>query len=108
MIFIKERVKNICYFPKNYQSFGENEITLILKSELTLKSYSFDHLISVGYNKDYVILEVDFTDVEEGEYIYSLQSGKYNSVGLIRIGEIKSDISEKTYNNTETIIEYKY
>lgn len=106
MIFIRNLGENVVYFPKNGVNFDLKQITLKLKSELTLKEYSFT--IDADESESYLVYKVnlDFSDVEEGEYVYELNDGQWTSKGLLRVGQFKYE--DKTYEKIETVKEYKY
>lgn len=87
------------YFPK-MRHLGITECNLVLRSELTLEEYEF-FPIDDGCLNDYYIFALDFSDVKDGEYRYTI-----NTVdnGLIRIGEIKAD--KVQINKKETYIQF--
>ena len=101
MIEIKEKVEQVVYFPKN-----SNEVleiySLELHSELTQKSYTFS-VVDSGNSNRYYKFTVDFSDVDDGEYNYSI-SGR--DTGLIRIGEIYQNYSVSVFDDDVEVIQY--
>ena len=101
MIEIKEKVEQVVYFPKN-----SNEVleiySLELHSELTQKSYTFS-VVDSGNSNRYYKFTVDFSNVDDGEYNYSI-SGR--DTGLIRIGEIYQNYSVSVFDDDVEVIQY--
>ena len=79
------------YFPRtvnvNYETY---DLTLI--SEITNKSYSFSGLTDESNSKNYFKFLVDFSQVDDGEYNFSISDV---SSGLIRIGQIIDSLPEQ-------------
>ena len=101
MIEIKEKVEQVIYFPKN-----SNEVleiySLELHSELTQKSYTFS-VVDSGNSNRYYKFTVDFSDVDDGEYNYSISG---IDTGLIRIGEINKEYSVSSFDDDVEVIQY--
>ena len=101
MIEIKEKVEQVVYFPKN-----SNEVleiySLELHSELTQKSYTFS-VVDSGNSNRYYKFTVDFSDVDDGEYNYSISG---IDTGLIRIGEINKEYSVSSFDDDVEVIQY--
>ena len=101
MIEIKEKVEQVVYFPKN-----SNEVleiySLELHSELTQKSYTFS-VVDSGNSNRYYKFTVDFSDVNDGEYNYSISG---IDTGLIRIGEINKEYSVSSFDDDVEVIQY--
>lgn len=91
------------YFPKH---FSCEPATLELKSELSQKIYTFE-VSDEGELDDYFIFSIDFSEIEEGEYIATVRDNDNVplSVSLLRVGAISAVNME--YNNNEEYIEYK-
>ena len=101
MIEIKEKVEQVVYFPKNSNEALEI-YSLELHSELTQNSYTFS-VVDSGNSNRYYKFTVDFSDVDDGEYNYSI-SGR--DTGLIRIGEIYQNYSVTSFDDDVEVIQY--
>lgn len=90
------------YFPKHFSS---EPATLELKSELSQKIHTFD-VSDEGELDDYFIFSIDFSDIEEGEYVATVRDSDNIplSVSLLRVGAISTVNTE--YNNSEEYIQY--
>ena len=108
MIEIKDKAfKQFVYFPKsidvNYDSYD-----LVLHSEITQRNHEFIGLTDFSKSKKYFKFEIEFGDMDDGEYNYNISN---ISTGLIRIGEVTDDLPER-YNYAplncccDEIIEY--
>lgn len=107
MVIIDNKLGEItAKFPKNSHNFNK-DLTLLLKSELTLKSYRFDNLQDVGKFNEFYEIKLDLRDVEDGEYIYTLFNDKIQNIGLLRLGKIDKTVNTE-YKHKEEITEYKY
>lgn len=85
------------YVPKN----AGDGIVLTLESEITKQTYSFD-IEDLQDMEGYYHILVDFSEIEEGEYRYSLGT----DTGVIRIGSYKT--SNTQYKKEEKHIQYQY
>ena len=101
MIEIKEKVEQVVYFPKNSNKLLEI-YSLELHSELTQKSYTFS-VVDSGNSNRYYKFTVDFSDVDDGEYNYSISG---IDTGLIRIGEIYQNYSVSSFDDDVEVIQY--
>lgn len=102
MVIIEDKTQeNIAYFPKNSSNLTEENLTLLLKSEITLKEYRIDNLIDDGNLYDYFVIRLDLSDMEEGEYIYTLFSQQCQNIGLLRLGKIDQSSTTEYTNNTK-------
>lgn len=95
-------------FPKNSENLTENNLSLILKSEITGKSYRFDDLEDNGGLYNYHEISLFFGDIPDGEYIYTLFNENTQSIGLLRIGSVKTKSTTTEYVNTDEYEEYQY
>lgn len=109
MIYIKDKTaRNVILFPKNSIKIEEeNNLSISLFSEATLKEYTFSNLNDADNLLDYYVIdEIDFSEIEDGEYVYEISSDKCCAKGLIRIGIIEMDKTE--YDAHVQFTEYKY
>lgn len=94
--------ENIVNFPKNQNL--EGDLILTLHSELTQKTYTFN-VADEGNSKRFYKFIVDFSEVDNGEYDYSINGLE---TGLIRIGLISSSTPEVIeYTDEVDIIQYR-
>lgn len=94
--------ENIVNFPKNQNL--EGDLILTLHSELTQKTYTFN-VADEGNSKRFYKFIVDFSDVDNGEYDYSINGLE---TGLIRIGLVSSSTPEVIeYTDEVDIIQYR-
>ena len=102
MIQINEKSsENIVNFPKNQNLTGN--LVLKLHSEITQKTYSFN-VVDEGSSKRYYKFTLDFSEVDNGEYDYSINDLE---TGLIRIGMVESSTPELVeYVDEYNIIQY--
>jgi hypothetical protein len=108
MIIIKDKnIENSVYFPQNIYTSNNDIYTLILNDRGTNKKYTFSglsdrHLVSISFYTFFI----NFSNIPEGEYEYSILDSNEEivSTGLIRLNELKSDIS--TYNDPRNYIAY--
>lgn len=102
MIQINEKSsENIVNFPKNQNLTGN--LVLKLHSEITQKTYSFN-VVDEGSSKRYYKFTLDFSEVDNGEYDYSINDLE---TGLIRIGMIESSTPELVeYVDEYNIVQY--
>ncbi len=104
MIQIEEKNhRNIVFFDKNLTDFHPN--LLKLRSEVTGTEYEFDYT-SEAELIDYFMAAFDFSECEDGEYIYTLTDGKTEHTGLIHIGKLEA--TEKVeYKANNVNIQYQ-
>ena len=97
MIEIKDKafVPQSVYFPKSIDINLES-YDLVLTSELMQKSYTFSGLTDESKSKNYFKFSVDFSEVDDAEYNYTISN---TCTGLIRIGEIEDQLPDR-YNYT--------
>ena len=94
--------ENIVNFPKNQNL--EGDLILTLHSELTQKTYTFN-VADEGNSKRFYKFIVDFSEVDNGEYDYSINGLE---TGLIRIGLVSSSTPEVIeYTDEVDIIQYR-
>lgn len=72
------------------------------------KEYLFDDLTDNDNDSNFYNVIIDFENVEMGEYEYLLDDGEWQSRGLIRVGTLKNDIENKSYENIDEVTEYRY
>lgn len=106
MIIIDKTGVNQIKFPKNGRNFEDYFLTLEIRSELTGKEYFYDNLLDEGEDRNFYIVTLDLSDLEEGEYVYDITDGEWSTRGLLRIGWLDREV--KSYENLETVKEYKY
>ena len=83
-----KNVENRVYFPKN-SDISDKNLILGLHSELTQNTYEIE-VEDISTKKKFYIFNVDFSDIDAGEYDYSIGlSGDVKDTGLIRIGSIE-------------------
>lgn len=85
-------VENTIKIPKNNYNFLES-YTLSLKSQATNKRYSFE-VEDISGLTDYYTFQVDFSNVQDGEYEYSVSTDR----GLVQIGLRTASVSAYTVN----------
>lgn len=89
------------YFPKNDEQHLEI-YELVLHSELSQKNYSFN-LTDDGNSSRYYKFNIDFSNVDDGEYNYSISG--YDT-GLIRIGDIDANHTVNSFDDEIEVIQY--
>lgn len=83
------------YFPINGSNFPVTRLKL--RSEVTGEEFTFS--LGTAYTiSNYSAFVVDFSDMQDGEYLYFLtdNDGNYENNGLLRIGKIEE--TSKEYN----------
>ena len=85
------------YFPRNSRDFTPT----LLKVRSVLKNTDFSYSVTAEVDGDYFKIPVDFRDLKQGEYKYTLSDGTIDNATyrLIYIGEIKPN----TIKNNATI-----
>ena len=94
MIIISDKDKeNKVYFPRNIYKDNTNVYTVTFNNRGTNKKYTFtvedEHLVQY----DFYTFFIDFSDMPEDEYEYSIKDSNNNVVGtgLIRLNELKQE-----------------
>lgn len=102
MIFIDDKTSELSIkFPKNNYKFLTG-YTLELVSQATNQVYVFTGLTDASGMTDYYTFNIDFSEVDNGEYEYKIGCDR----GLIQIGNLAQGYT--SYNNADkTFIEYK-
>lgn len=107
IIVSNKNMENSVYFPQNIYTRNTDIYTIILNDRGTNKKYTFSglddkHLVPVSFYTFFI----NFTDVPEGEYEYSIFDSNNNVVGtgLIRLNELEQ--TNTVYNNNRTYIAY--
>ena len=103
MIFIKPEQNQAIWIPK-HDKVDTYSMTLILKHKLSENEYEFPDLIDSGRNSGYIIfINMDFSQLESGEYEYKLLDMKLKTKekGLLQVmTRLSEPISYKTKNKT--------
>lgn len=102
MIFVNKTTKSF-EIPKHNGGIS-GEVYIILVNKLTHTNYDLDVTIE-NRGKYYVISDVNFENMDDGEYEYVLFDGDYNEFGIITIGERK--INQKNYDEKTNTIQYE-
>ena len=103
MVEIEAKTLQIVYFPKTVKSSGP--YTLLIHSELSQKDFFFDNVQDLGRLNDYYKFEIDFSNVDDGEFSYTISSNGYAyDTGLIRIGVVGP--GARGYDTAVEIIQY--
>lgn len=103
MIYIQKDTK-IIQIPKHVDTYN-TEFTLVLYNPIDNKSYSFSGLRSVGTDLIYEFEDLNFSDLTNGEYEYSLSDVEQTlENGLVQIGDYKK--INKQYETTTTGKQY--
>lgn len=103
MIEIDNKTTQVVYFPKTMKSTGP--YTLKIHSELSQKDWRFDNLLDQANLNDYYKFTVDFTEVDDGEFNYSVsKDDDVFDTGLIRIGIGQASV--RGYDTPNEIIQY--
>lgn len=107
IIVSNKNMENSVYFPQNIYTKNTDIYTIILNDRGTNKKYTFSglediHLVSMSFYTFFI----NFTDVPEGEYEYSIFDSNNDVVGtgLIRLNELEQ--TNTVYNNNRTYIAY--
>lgn len=100
MILVKTKGKTQLYFPKNSNS--DALVDLYLKGTTSNEEYCFENLKDIGLMGNYYQLEVDLSDVKDGEYEYRLP----NEIGLMMIGNLNNN--NKQFVSETKIKEYEF
>lgn len=102
MVKVSDKSSEVCVkFPKTSSKFKQN-YNLYLFSESGLR-YSFKGLEDISEIALYYEFNIDFSEVEDGEYEYLIDNIK-NDVGIIRIGNVRPTFKEN--NDSNKIIQY--
>ncbi len=105
MVLVKNKQEIEQYFPKNTSKSFENPFHLKLHSELTNRNFEYE-VEDKGDMRNYYLFEVDFSDLDNGEYVYFITNDDYEQIGLLRIGEVEYQNIQS--NNKQQYTEYKF
>lgn len=107
MIIIDEKdgVQTV-YFNKNIYKFVSDDYVLVLSNRGSNKEYVFNVTDTHMITQQYYTFDIDFSDVQNDEYEYTLTDADNNIVvtGLIRIGELTYRSNIYVDKNTDCII----
>lgn len=78
------------YFPRNQRDF----VPTLLKLRSVLKNIDFSYSVTTEVDGDYFKIPVDFRELKQGEYKYTLSDGTLDNAtyGIIYIGEPKPNV----------------
>lgn len=107
MIIVRDKnIQNSVYFPQNIYTNSTGIYTLRLVERGSNKSYVFEsledrHLVPFGFYTFFL----DFSDVPEGEYEYSITDSNNCTVGkgIIRLNQLE-DRNEYYTEKTEYVV----
>jgi hypothetical protein len=108
MIIIENKnMENSVYFPQNIYTSNTDIYTVVLFDRATNRKYTFSglddkHLVQFSFYTFFI----DFTNIPEGEYEYSIidSNSKTVGTGLIRLNDLIE--SNVIYNDPRTYIAY--
>ena len=80
------------YFPRNQRDFTPT----LLKVRSVLKNTDFSYSVTAEVDGDYFKISVDFRELKQGEYKYTLSDGTIDNAtyGLIYIGKIRPNVTK--------------
>lgn len=80
----------IVYFPRNSRDFTPT----LLKLRSVLKNIDYSYSVTAEVDGDYFKIPVDFRELKQGEYKYTLSDGTLDNAtyGIIYIGEPKPNV----------------
>lgn len=107
MIIVSDKnIENSVYFPQNIYTNGTGLYTLRLVERGSNKSYGFEsledkHLVQFGFYTFFL----DFSDVPEGEYEYTITDSNNSVVGkgIIRLNQLE-ETNEYYNEKTEYVV----
>lgn len=108
MIIISDKnIENSVYFPQNIYTNNNDIYTVVLNDRGTNVKYHFGgledkHLVSFSFYTFFI----NFSNVPEGEYEYTITDSNNNKVGtgIIRLNELEQE--NIIYNDNRTYIAY--
>ena len=107
IIISNKNMENSVYFPQNIYTSNTDIYTVVLNDRGTNVKYTFSglddkHLVQFSFYTFFI----NFTNVPEGEYEYSIIDSNDDIVatGLIRLNELEQD--NVVYNDNRTYIAY--
>lgn len=101
MIYIHNTsATTVVIIPKNTANSAET-YDFVVKSQGTGQEYAFTGLTDLSGFTDYLVFNIDSTEMAEGEYEYSCGIEK----GVLRVGNIPHSVS--AYTDDREYIEYQ-